>query len=198
MVGKSRFGTSSMNWWVRPEGRPRGFFFGASWGFRLSVNGSGHFCQTKVRIVSRIDRRARHGYFVSMTRKFSPLEAVETGVAMAMAGPFISAAAPVINGITDGGSLSGILPEGIVQKGKDAIASITQGDVGSKLGSRVNDLVSNLRGGLLGQNIPSAGGFNMDGAGLGANLFPDGLKLPGGHALEQGFNRIKQDVGRLL
>ena len=173
-------------------------FFGACSVFSRIANYASYFLTSRIGTCRGVDQSAKHGYFVYMTRKFSPLEAVETGVAMAVAGPFISAAAPVVNGITDGGSLSGILPEGIVQKGKDAIASITQGDIAPKLGSRVNDLISNLRGGLLGQSIPEAGGFNMGGAGLGADLFPDGFKLPGGHALEQGFSRIKQDVGRLL
>lgn len=139
-------------------------------------------------------------YFNFMTKRFSALDAVETGVAMAMAGPVLAGAAPFVNGIVEGGSISGMLPENLMEKGKSAFTSLTQGEMGGRLGSKVNDLVSSLRGGLLGQNIPNPGGFmdKMGEAGLGANLFPDGFKLPGGHALEGGLNRLKQDVGGFI
>lgn len=146
-----------------------------------------------------VDLRKPYGYFTSMTRRFSALEAVETGVAMAMAGPLVSAAAPVINGIVEGGSLSGMLPEGVIEKGRQAISGLTQSmGEGRGLGARVSELVSSLRGGLVGQNIPTLGAFSdkVGEIGFGANLFPDGLRLPSGHALEGSVNRLKQDVGR--
>lgn len=140
------------------------------------------------------------GYFKFMNKRFSALEAVETGVTMAMAGPLISAAAPFINGIVEGGTMAGVLPDNLMQKGREVFSSLTQGEMGGKLGARVNDLVSGLRGGLVGQSLPSGGGLmgKLGESGIGANLFPDGFKLPSGRGLEGGLNRIKQDVGRLF
>jgi hypothetical protein len=114
---------------------------------------------------------------------------------MSLAAPLLSVAAPLINE----GSLAGVLPNDLVQKGKNALADISQKG-GMGMGGKVQDLISNLRGGLVGKSIPGVDGLMEKAgvAGLGSELFPNGFKMPGNMDMSGSLNRLKRDVGQLM
>lgn len=107
---------------------------------------------------------------------------------MFAAGPILSSASPVINSIVSGGDLGGVLPEKVVGAAKNFLNEAGSGQLAGKITERVEGILSTLRGGPVSMRIPEM----PRGVGeLGADLFPNGLRLPGLGELEQGVQRIK-------
>lgn len=114
---------------------------------------------------------------LTMSKEFS---AVKTGVSMFAMAPLIGALCPLINAATAGGSLQGILPEGAGQRLSEGLAGVASGAQ-----SRVNSMISGLRGRGLGVDLGETPG--------GGDLFSRGLAMPsqlGLGSLESGLSKV--------
>ncbi len=108
----------------------------------------------------------------NMSKEFS---AIKAGVGMFAAAPVIGALCPAINAVTAGGSLAGVLPEGMTGKLAEGFSGVAAGAQ-----ERVAGLLAGLRGSGLGAN-------------LGGGMFAGGLTCPS----QLGLGQLEGSLSRV-
>jgi hypothetical protein len=115
----------------------------------------------------------------------------------AMMTPAVAFGAPLLNGISQGADIQDMLPEGLVDNVKEAVSGVMNSPAVGQMQDKLGDMISGLRGGLLGRT-GDLGGISSSFGEASATLFPQGLQLPNAQGFGDHFSKIKDTAKGMM